>query len=374
MVLADRPRFRRTPAGTSAGFVLPMVLWIIAALGVVAAAIATWVQTAVSNAQVLRDRTAAMTAIADIRNELVFLIATRPMSVAGLEIGTDLELPSPSDVDTIMAGAYTSNRALVFDGRAYRSETHPNIEVSIQDGRGLLNLNDLNPARTDAFLRIFGLPEPMRNRLLDTLRDYIDEDDLTRISGAESREYIRAGRLAPANQALITPYQAQEIFGWSDVPALWAADEASPLVTTCQSTGFNPNTAPETVLLAALPRLSIENAKALIEQRRARALRNQRETAAAAGISLFEEPFFYSFAAGPCTIFEFTDTVTETRTRLSLTMLPFSKTQPWRHDYELRIPRAAGPQSALAVAAEIIPSPESTVAREGPLSTARSLR
>ena len=347
------------------GFVLPLVLWIVAALGLVIAAVDTWVNLAVSNAVALRDKTDSHLAMSDVRNELVYLIASRPMSNRGLEIGTDLTLPDPTDVDVIMAGTYSSNRAIAFDGRPFRSETHPSITFRLYDGRGLLNLNDLNPGRIDAMLRFFGYGEAARSRLIDTLRDYIDEDDLTRLSGAEARAYITVNRAPPPNEMLMTPYHALDIIGWREATKLWETDWTSPLLTTCQSTGFNPNTAPEIVLVAALPRVTLDGAREIVARRRTVSLRNQRETSAAAGVTLFEEPFFYSFTPGLCTVIEMTDEKTSDRIRLSLTMLPFSKTQPWRHDYELRLPVLDRTADVGTLEPDTFPAPESVAAREG---------
>ena len=368
-------RTTATAAAPQRGFVLPLVLWLIAALGLVIAAIDTWVGMAVSNAQVLRDRTQSRLEMADVRNDLVYMIATRPMSTRGLEAGSDLVMPGAGDIDVLMAGAFTSNRTIAFDGRTYQSETHPEIEVKLFDGRGLLNLNDLNPARVDSFLKLFGYSDELRARLSDTLRDYIDEDDFPRLSGAEAQTYVRTGRRPPPNEALLTPYQATDIIGWSEAAAVWDANRATPLVTTCQSTGFNPNTAPERILMAALPRLAPENVRAIVESRRGRTFRNQREMSLASGVTLFEEPFFYSFSPGPCTIVEMSDSRTGDRVQFSLTIIPFSKTQPWRQDYELRIPSFAQPSDTRApiarasvadqVSADIFPSPESVAPRDG---------
>lgn len=341
-------------------------------MGLVVAGVGAWITQATINAQALRDKTEAHLAMSDVRNELVYLIASRPMSSAGLEVGDDLELPDPSQIDTIMAALYSSNRSIAFDGRPMTSETHPRISIRIYDGRGLLNLNDLAPGRIDAFLRLFNIKESVRNRLTDTLRDYIDEDDLSRLAGAEARDYLRVGKLPPPNQLMLTPYQAKDIFGWADLTDIWRADLQSPLLGTCQSTGFNPNTATELVLLANLPRLSLDSAREIVRQRQTRALRNQREVSMAAGTTLFEEPFFYAFSPGPCSIVELEDAVTGNRMRYSLTFNPFSRTQPWRHDYELRLPQRDGGTPADSRPPEIFPSPESVATRqgEGPIPTA----
>ncbi|MDX2225455.1 MAG: type II secretion system protein GspK [Rhodospirillaceae bacterium] len=360
------PGYSSNCSGTrTAGFVLPLVLWIIAGLGLVVAAVSAWVSTAVSNAQALRDKVDVQLAVADVRNELIFLLATRPFSGRGLEIGGDLELPDAADIDAIMVGNFSSRLALAFDGRPYAVQSYPDLVIRLQDGRGLLQLNALDPRALDELLAQFDLPETQRNRMIDTLRDYVDEDDLNRLAGAEERDYRLAGLRAPPNQALLTPYQARDVMSWSGVSQLWAEDLQGPLLTTCQSTGFNPNTAPERILRAALPRVTEEGARSIVERRRDKSLRNQREVGAAAGTSLIEEPFFYSFSPGPCTIVDMFHRTSGERVRFSLTMVPFSKVQPWRTDYELRIPRRARGPADEPDPGDVFPTPEAVLAGLG---------
>jgi hypothetical protein len=347
----------------SSGFVLALVVWIVAILGLIMSAVHVWIQTAVSNAQSLRDRLETRLAVANIRNELIYLLATRPMSVRGLEVGDDLKIPDASDMTAIMSAEYESNQVLAFDGRIYAVESQPGFAIRLQDGRGLAQLNEIAPARLTALLGLFDIPERDRTPLIDALADYIDEDSLNRLSGAEERDYRLAKRRPPSNQPLLTPYEAKMAFGWSDLDALWATDLNTPLVTTCLTTGFNPNTAPLEVLLAALPRLQIENATQIIQQRQQKPLRNQRELSTAAGATLFEEPFFYSFVPGACSIIDVFNLETGDRDRLSLTLTPLSKIQPWRYDYELEIPRNSDRASNRPAPGAIFPSPEAVSAK-----------
>lgn len=347
----------------SSGFVLALVVWIVALLGLIMSAVHVWIQTSVANAQALRDRLETRLAVANIRNELIYLLASRPMSVRGLEVGGDLEMPEASDMTAIMGAEFKSGEALSFDGRIYAVESQPGFAVRLQDGRGLLQLNEVAPARITALLGLFDIPESGRAQLADALADYIDEDSFNRISGAEERDYRLANRPPPSNQPLLTPYEARMAFGWSELDSLWATDLKTPLVTTCVTTGFNPNTAPLEVLLAALPRLQIENAVQIVQKRQKEPIRNQRELSNAAGATLFEEPFFYSFVPGACTIVDVFNLETGDRDRLSLTLTPLSKIQPWRYDYELEIPRSDDRTSNRPAPNAIFPSPETVSAK-----------
>ncbi|MCG7971720.1 MAG: type II secretion system protein GspK [Candidatus Thiodiazotropha taylori] len=81
-----------------------------------------------------------------------------------------------------------------FNGQLYPLQTtQGDLEVSIRNASGLL---DLNKASSDQLNRLFVLisddPEE-RNALVDRLNDWRDADDLRRLHGAEDKDYRAAG-------------------------------------------------------------------------------------------------------------------------------------------------------------------------------------
>ena len=320
------------------GFVLPLTLWVIALFGLGVAAINTWVSVAVENARILQQKTATDLVSANIKNELVFAIATRPMSSRGLEVGSDMFRPNPADIMSAMSSNFESSSYIAFDGRPYVPESNTGYVVHLQDGRGLIKLQIATPEPLRRLLALFDVSETLRNQLPDTLVDWIDNDDLTRLTGAEHSYYERRRRLPPTNAGLLTPMEAQNILGWDKIPEVWEEDMRSPLFTTCRVTGFNPNTAPEIVLLSYISGLTKEIAAQVIEQRRSMPFRHAREFMAAAGFLAPVEPFFFSVIPSNCIIVDLVHRESSYRTRFSLSLVPTSQNRPWQVDYAIEIP------------------------------------
>ncbi len=320
------------------GFILVLTLWIIAFFGLGVAAINTWVSRAIENARILKERAEGDLALSDAKNEIVYAVGTRPMTHRGLETGRDMKRPDITDMMSVMAADFSSESYVAFDGRPYVLGSNPGYAVQLQDGRGLVNLNFITPDLLRRLLALYEAPETLRNQLPDTLADWIDEDDLTHLAGAEKTDYERRNRLPPANAALLTPREAQNILGWDEVPKLWEDDMKSPILTTCAVSGFNPNTAPKAALLTYIPGLTDQSATQVTEKRLESQFRHAREFMNTADVVVPNEAFFFSVSPGNCTIIDFTNRVTNERVRFSLTLLPLSQNQPWQVDYAFRVP------------------------------------
>jgi hypothetical protein len=357
----------RRPPGTEQaahGFVLPLTLWIIAAVGLGMAAVNAWVSAAMENSRILQHRALSDLAVANLRNELIFLLATRPLTYRGLEIGANLKRPDRFDFQAVMAATYDSTEALAFNGRPYVVESDPGYVIQLQDARGLVNLNTITAPYLRRFLSQFNVPETYRDRLIDTLADWIDEDNLTNESGAERDAYVRIGRIPPSNAPMLSPLEAQSILSWDAVPQLWQADRRSPLLTTCAVAAFNPNTAPEPVLMAYVIGLTRENLAEVVRRRAEKPFRNQSEFAVASGVITPNEAFFFGFVPAQCVVVDVTDRSTRERVRFSLSLAPYSRYQPWQVDYAYRIPSDDGDAVDSADPEVAFPSPETVHLRE----------
>lgn len=320
------------------GFILALTLWIIAIFGLGTAAINTWVSMATENARTLRSRVEDELALSDAKNEIIYAVATRPMTHRGLEVGGDLNRPATDDLIFNSLAAQESSAFVAFDWRPYVMESNPDYVIQIQDGRGLVNLNRTSAPLVRRLLALYDTPETLRNQLPDTLQDWIDEDEFTRIAGAELPEYERLRRLPPPNARLVTPLEAQSILGWDQVPQMWEDDLRSPLFSTCATGGFNPNTAPEKSLLAHMPGLTDEGAKFVVAQRQISSFRHARDFMEAANIVVPNEAFFFGTSPGSCMVVDLVNRRTAERTRISLTLAARSENQPWQVDYAYRIP------------------------------------
>ncbi|HUE95601.1 MAG TPA: hypothetical protein VMN39_03030 [Longimicrobiaceae bacterium] len=131
-------------------------------------------------------------------------------------------------------------------------------EMVLGDARFTLYLRDadaaLNPSGADAemltnfFSQGLGLDYAAADRLAQSILDWQDEDDLPRIGGAESEEYLEAGAaILPPNRPFGRIEELRYVLGMTQE----IYDAAAPHLTLLSSGRINVNAAPEEVLLAA---------------------------------------------------------------------------------------------------------------------------
>lgn len=359
---------KATRFSSSRGFILPMSLWLIAATGMIAALLSEWVSGAVSNAIAIQDRMEAQIAFANIRNEMIFAFGRRPYSFRGLEVGTLDPSESADSYDRIMNANYLSDQSIFVDGRPYVVESNDRYIVQVYDGRGLINLNTVGAPILGRLFEVLNVSQSMHETLVDTLMDYRDEDDFQRLSGAEESDYTRLGLLPPADAKLVTPWEAQRILGWGGVSELWNTQYERPIMSTCQITGFNPNTASREALTAYFPGVSLDVASAMLEHREKLPFRSIRNVGDSAGIILTSQPFVFSFMPSTCLIVDLTDQQSKERIRFSLSLLPVNETQPWQIDYVLKIPETYRGSLDRVDPSLYFPSPEEIARRTGDIN------
>lgn len=202
------------------GFVLAVTLWILAGIAIAVALMTLWSIDQVEQARIGHERLQDEIALVGTRDTLLYVAATRELTIAGLptvplgederairrmdEFGPLIRDPIGSEMrldDTVYAGLSGTRFAL-------------------QDEAGLFPVSPWLEATTsiDAFLVRMGVEPQQAPRLRDALLDYMDSDDLTRLHGAESREYERAGRPPPPNRRLLTPGEIASVLGYDALP------------------------------------------------------------------------------------------------------------------------------------------------------------
>ena len=169
-------------------------------------------------------------------------------------------------------------REIRFDGTPYRASFQDQeLILKLFDARGLVQVTTLSDESVRALAGIAGVDENERQIFVDRLRDYLDPDDLTRLSGAEAADYRRAGRTPPANDRFWAPRQLRHVLGWDALDWIWTQDEAAPVMVTCRVVGFNPNTAVPVAVQVTLPSVTPAGVEALLTNRRETPVRNSRE-------------------------------------------------------------------------------------------------
>lgn len=224
MIAVQRRSTHRPPC--AAGFALVMVLWVLAGLTVVAVTVAASVQSSNRSVKLLRDRLGAETSFISTAARLQVMAST------GTTRRSDIVGP---------------NGPLPVDGRSLA--VGPGEWVSVQDVRGLLDLNDPGK-RLAGLLPRCGGSEAAVSSLVESLADYVDKDELKRLNGAEAFDYRMVQMPEPRNAPLMTREELWRVKGWPAIKARWQDDGCDGLVSTHGDGRFNPNTAPLAMLEA----------------------------------------------------------------------------------------------------------------------------
>lgn len=294
------------------GFILVLTLGMLVIVAIAAGYFAERVGRSVELAQRAQQNIQAVVDQANMRAEILFRLGTTSFSAHGLGLGSD---------------------AIVLDNRLYHGAGTGFLRL--QDNRGLLNLNQADDASLQRFLGVLGIPADQRGRMVDTLRDYIDADNLHRINGAEAQDYIERGLPPPANTRLITSWEARRVLGWN-TPQLWRDNQFVSLTTTSLATGINPNTAAAQVL-ASLPGVTDEIAQNMVKRRQVTPFANIDEVASFSGVSpgqfIFTVSFFPSDSIRVTQLAEGGPFASE----FSISLTPTGKDAPWRINYHTHI-------------------------------------
>lgn len=228
------------------GFVLAVTLWLLAAMAVAASIVMLWTREEVRGATEARERLDDEIAMIDTRETLLYLAATRDVTVAGLPpraLNRDEETMRRLDeFGSLRKDARGGEIRL--DGHAYKGVGY--TRFALQDEAGLVPLVRPSPSLLDRLLAFGGVNAERIPLLRDALLDYIDADTLKRLNGAEAREYREAGRPPPPNRRLLVPQELGAVLGWSDAAEGGLALEE--WVTTFYSGAVNLNTAPRDLL------------------------------------------------------------------------------------------------------------------------------
>ncbi|MEE4236488.1 MAG: type II secretion system protein GspK [Anderseniella sp.] len=245
---------RAYPPRRQLGYLLVATLWLLVLVTVAATYFAQQVGQAVRQAQRSQDISAALAAMESARAEILFRLGTTALTVHGL--GGDPTL------------------RLALDGQRYIDDA--GVSVALQDARGLLNINFPKEFILVRLLSAHGVNAEHHSRLVDTLRDYTDIDDLHRLNGAEKDEYLRHQLPPPPNDLLVVVEQLPQILGWRDHAHLWQDRAFLDLLSTSRVEMLNLNTAPEPIL-AALPGATPELASQIVKMRQQQPLRSFRD-------------------------------------------------------------------------------------------------
>lgn len=178
-------------------------------------------------------------------------------------------------------GLSLNNAALATDGRPYKLGDA--VKLRVQDERGLFGINTADERWLTRLLSSLGVPAERHPAMIDGLKDFIDDDDLKLLNGAERTDYLRQGLTPPPNDFLRSREQMQDILAWRPLWQSLAKAETAEQPGLVQALvdqfsvarhfGVNVNSAPPLVL-ASIPGVDPTKVGALVDRRRAAPLRS----------------------------------------------------------------------------------------------------
>jgi len=221
------PRTRHMPARVR-GYVLILTIAALALLALVGAFIGQQVSSALRLAAAEQEYARDLRLAQDTLATHVYLVATTQRTAAG--IGSDQTL-------------------IRFDGRWY--DAGNGMAISFIDGRGLINMRNAPREWQQRLLATYGLSAETITALLDALEDYVDNDSLRRIQGAEKDDYLRKNLNPPRDFPIMSRHELLSVYGWKETDALWGQDPVLNHVVVDDVTGVNPATATWRSMVAA---------------------------------------------------------------------------------------------------------------------------
>ena len=216
-------------ASHNRGFALAAALWLLAGLAIVVSLVNDAAVSSAERVRQLRER-------ADfVRSSL----ATRANMLYFLSLSTPQAAGFAGRTGTVQA-----------DETPYKFD--PLSVVRLQDLGGLVNLNRFERPVMERFMQSCGVEPDQTSFLIDALEDYIDEDDLQRINGAEKLVYGMQNKAPPRNTPLLSVEEIWQVHGWEKYKATWASNGCARALTIHQSNNSSVNlaTAPVMVLRA----------------------------------------------------------------------------------------------------------------------------
>jgi len=196
----------------------------------------------------------------------------------------------PAQKEIVVSGGaeISGLKTLPLDGQ--EASLTDDVYVRIQDSNGMLSLANINGTAMERLIRkIGGLTNASGQ--INSILDWIDTDDLSRINGAEAFYYRGEGLLyTPRNYPLQYKDETEFIKGIG--PELYG--KIQPYLTMLPATGFNPNTASDEVLMAYLD-INEESLKALKDYMAEKAIVSDTELFALTGRRITSEEGIYFF-------------------------------------------------------------------------------
>jgi type II secretory pathway component PulK len=328
-------------AARQQGFALVAALWLVAFLALAATALAVWVGRMTEEAQMLRQRVAEETTLAEAKAGVIYGFLVQPLSGRGLEVSSSLSNLRQA-IQTAMAQPFNtetrSEDVIALDNRPYRYGER--AEIQIQDARGLINLNLATRDELMRLLARLGVDQDRLDPLVAKLQDFVDPDDLVRLNGAEREDYVRDGQPPPANMLLRTAWEARRVLGWGAEASLWRKDALTEVATASAAIGYNLNSAPA-IVLEVVAGMTEEAAAKAVEARRISPFLGYEGLVGFGAPLVLADPLRFILFPADTMRTTFTFRPSGRRVQMVFVLTPTSLEAPWRIDYQMELASVA---------------------------------
>ena len=319
--------------GWQQGFALATTLWLLAILTVAVGYLTFWAEETVNNAWRLRERFQAEVEVRSTEAALLYLLASRRITLAGLSLRTGPAVAVAEDSEDMGFNRLLPlGDELLLDDRWY--EGLGETRFAIQDESGLIPLREASVPALARLLGLLEVPDAAREPLLAKLFDYTDPDDLYRLNGAEAAQYRDRGLSSPPNRDLLSSWELRAVLDWNRQTVAWREQRLPRLTTTRRGGLPNLNTAP-VLALQTLSGIDHETARRLVAGRPYVSLL---QANLAAGRELPGDEMSFPLLPSSYLRLSIAHPALRTLHEVHVQLTPFATQSPWLIDYVAEIP------------------------------------
>ena len=315
------------------GFVLVAVLWVLAALALLAAHLDALTTAQGENARLAKQSLARELDRRSTQATALYLLATGRMNHRGLILETPQRFS-----DRLAEPAALPDRGegeLLVTGQAYAGLG--TTRFAVQDEGGLASVNKPTNPLFGAVLRQVGIARDDVAHIVARAEDYVDTNRTLRLNGAEAGQYRDRGKPPPPNWIMASPLELHRVLGIAEIVTAAQWRRLLPLLSIREPVGYNFNTMhPE--ILAVLLDLDRQRVQPLLEARAEQSVSRLSFIAMQTGKYPDLDP--EEIRSIPSRFLRMTLWHEEDGVRMlvGIELTPFSDIAPWRIDYRYEEP------------------------------------
>lgn len=250
---------RLVPGNTEQGFILVLVLVLIAFMSFAMGTFSVWINHEIKQSKALQKRTETTLTAFNLKQNFLYLLTKGDKSPRGLDFASQ----SGKIPDGEEEGSKLSHLRL--DDHTYTSDK---LTVQLQDEGGLINLQNLGPSMKQ-LLSAFEVEESEVEGMIAKFKDYTSPNPTgtaKSLGGASADDYKEENLPPPTFKPLRTPFEIRRVLGWRDHEPFFKDDVLAKMTRTTAGK-INLNTAPPAVL-SLLKEITPEIKEFLLEKRK----------------------------------------------------------------------------------------------------------